>query len=292
MSSSSSSSDSSKLGPDEFVVERIIDKRFSKKLGKDEYYVKWWDYPDSENTWEPIESFTNNVGMLDDFEKEFASRQKNAKKRLSEPSQPQPHMQSPANKGMAGRPSGSTGHQSASKSASKAISGAQPKPKKRAVIESGESSGEEERSSSKASEKVESASSNDEAVNRKGSPGPSNLKKKLSEMSVSLDHPELEPEDDPNCPFDPTNFTIKIPAAHEEDGFDRGWEVERLIDIRVEEQTIGKQKRQMNFVVVKFKGFRYAQQLPLKRVEEQVDHKTFVDFLREKFRKSSQQPTS
>jgi len=36
---------------DIYVVEKIIDQRV--RQGKKQYYVKWKDYPDCDNTWEP-----------------------------------------------------------------------------------------------------------------------------------------------------------------------------------------------------------------------------------------------
>ena len=38
----------------EFTVERILDKRISPE-GKVEYFLKWMDYPEKDNSWEPIE---------------------------------------------------------------------------------------------------------------------------------------------------------------------------------------------------------------------------------------------
>ena len=50
----------------EYVVERIIRGRYRK--GRLEYLIKWWDFPNSQNTWEPatnlnaaaLESLQNN----------------------------------------------------------------------------------------------------------------------------------------------------------------------------------------------------------------------------------------
>jgi hypothetical protein len=57
---------------EEYIVERIIRKRVSK-CGKVEYFLKWKDYSDDQNTWEPRE----NLGckeMINDFEKDLTKK--------------------------------------------------------------------------------------------------------------------------------------------------------------------------------------------------------------------------
>jgi len=57
---------------EEYIVERIISKRVSKS-GKVEYLLKWQDYSDDENTWEPRE----NLGckeMITNFEKDLTKK--------------------------------------------------------------------------------------------------------------------------------------------------------------------------------------------------------------------------
>jgi chromobox protein 1 len=57
---------------EEYIVERIISKRVSKS-GKVEYLLKWKDYSDDQNTWEPRE----NLGckeMITDFEKDLTKK--------------------------------------------------------------------------------------------------------------------------------------------------------------------------------------------------------------------------
>jgi hypothetical protein len=55
--SSASGSDS-----DRYEVERIIDRQ------KGLYFVKWKGYPDSENTWEPLENLDNCDELIERFE--------------------------------------------------------------------------------------------------------------------------------------------------------------------------------------------------------------------------------
>lgn len=66
-------SNSEDLQEEEYVVERIIDKRTVK--GKIEYYLKWKGYNDNENTWEPKENL-DCPDLIEAFEKELAEKQK------------------------------------------------------------------------------------------------------------------------------------------------------------------------------------------------------------------------
>ncbi|XP_031639382.1 chromobox protein homolog 3-like [Contarinia nasturtii] len=61
---------------DEYIVENIIKRRF--KNGKVQYYLKWFGYPPSENTWEP-EEHLNCPDLLNDFIKSKASKILSAK---------------------------------------------------------------------------------------------------------------------------------------------------------------------------------------------------------------------
>eukprot|EP00698_Gefionella_okellyi_P012882 TRINITY_DN3500_c0_g1_i3.p1 TRINITY_DN3500_c0_g1~~TRINITY_DN3500_c0_g1_i3.p1 ORF type:complete len:624 (+),score=113.96 TRINITY_DN3500_c0_g1_i3:1771-3642(+) len=53
---------------EEFVVERILNSRRNRKTKQKEYLVKWWNYPMSDNTWEPLESFVRGIEMIEEFE--------------------------------------------------------------------------------------------------------------------------------------------------------------------------------------------------------------------------------
>ena len=53
---------------DEFVVEKILEKRRTKK-GKAEYLVKWKDFDLSgDNTWEPIRNIVKYQQLVEEFE--------------------------------------------------------------------------------------------------------------------------------------------------------------------------------------------------------------------------------
>jgi hypothetical protein len=48
-----------------YYVERVLDSR--RRGGRDEYYVKWEGFSDSENTWEPIENLSGATDAIADF---------------------------------------------------------------------------------------------------------------------------------------------------------------------------------------------------------------------------------
>lgn len=58
----------------EYIVEKIIDKRV--KNGVVQYFLKWADYDESHNSWEPA---CNVLGLelLPEFEREWNEKQKN-----------------------------------------------------------------------------------------------------------------------------------------------------------------------------------------------------------------------
>nr|CAB98199.1 putative heterochromatin protein [Scoliopteryx libatrix] len=49
----------------EFIIEKILDFKFQE--GKEYFHIKWKGWPDSENTWEPIENLDNCPEVLTEF---------------------------------------------------------------------------------------------------------------------------------------------------------------------------------------------------------------------------------
>jgi hypothetical protein len=56
-------------GSEEWEVEEVLAKR--KRYGKIQFLVKWLGYPNSENTWEPLENLSNAVTKVQEFEKKI-----------------------------------------------------------------------------------------------------------------------------------------------------------------------------------------------------------------------------
>ena len=46
-----------------YEIERIVSKRTTQQ-GFTEYYIKWKDYNDDENTWEPLENLIEDKASL------------------------------------------------------------------------------------------------------------------------------------------------------------------------------------------------------------------------------------
>jgi len=53
----------------EFEVQNILDKKILR--GKSFYLVKWEGYPESDNTWEPLENLVNSSVLIEEFERKY-----------------------------------------------------------------------------------------------------------------------------------------------------------------------------------------------------------------------------
>ena len=67
---------------DSYVIEAILDCRFDDQ-GKKEYLLKWENYSESDNTWEP-EQNVDAEGMVEEFERERAEKEAKKEKEKAE----------------------------------------------------------------------------------------------------------------------------------------------------------------------------------------------------------------
>ena len=54
---------------DNFEVEKIMDRKIEKR--KKFYLIKWLGYPESANTWEPLNNLKNIKNMVKEFDTEY-----------------------------------------------------------------------------------------------------------------------------------------------------------------------------------------------------------------------------
>lgn len=52
----------------EFVVERVVARRFNQKKRHFEYLLKWEGYPPEQNTWEPAENMSACAHLIKQYE--------------------------------------------------------------------------------------------------------------------------------------------------------------------------------------------------------------------------------
>lgn len=52
----------------EFVVEKVVARRFNQKRRQFEYLLKWEGYPPEQNTWEPAENMSACTHLIKQYE--------------------------------------------------------------------------------------------------------------------------------------------------------------------------------------------------------------------------------
>lgn len=62
---------------EEYEVEAILDKRVDKRKGGLFYLIKWKNWSDKHNSWEPFSNLDNCLDLLEKFEFEYANVKNN-----------------------------------------------------------------------------------------------------------------------------------------------------------------------------------------------------------------------
>jgi len=57
----------------DYIVEKILDKRI--KSNKVQYFLKWKGYPDTDNTWEPVDHLEDCKDLIREFEDKLKKKQ-------------------------------------------------------------------------------------------------------------------------------------------------------------------------------------------------------------------------
>jgi len=60
--------------PEDFIVEKILDKKVDRRTGQVQYFLKWKGFPDADNTWEPAGNL-NCQELIAAFEKKWERQQ-------------------------------------------------------------------------------------------------------------------------------------------------------------------------------------------------------------------------
>ncbi|KAK9502055.1 hypothetical protein O3M35_012661 [Rhynocoris fuscipes] len=68
---------------EEFVVEKIVSRRFNPRKKQYEYLLKWEGYPSEQNTWEPAENLEACQHLLKAFEENLSKQSHNKSKNIS-----------------------------------------------------------------------------------------------------------------------------------------------------------------------------------------------------------------
>lgn len=67
---------------EDFVVEKVIGKRYNQKKKQFEYLLKWEGYPPEQNTWEPLSNLTTCKSLLQEYEKTASQNDKGTNSKL------------------------------------------------------------------------------------------------------------------------------------------------------------------------------------------------------------------
>ncbi|XP_012275057.1 uncharacterized protein LOC105696852 [Orussus abietinus] len=67
-------SEATESSDEEYVIEKILAKRFNPKKRCSEFLLKWEGYPHDRNTWEPAESVSVFKDLLEEFERNLAKQ--------------------------------------------------------------------------------------------------------------------------------------------------------------------------------------------------------------------------
>uniref|UniRef100_A0A915DDB0 Chromo domain-containing protein n=1 Tax=Ditylenchus dipsaci TaxID=166011 RepID=A0A915DDB0_9BILA len=92
---------------------------------------------------------------------------------------------------------------------------------------------------------------------------------------------EEEEESDTNFELDLNKIPYKVIEEDAENGFDRGWEVERILVLISDDSPETQDARARKYAIVKFKGFKYSHRILLTEVKARAP-KELSAFLREK----------
>jgi len=68
---------------EDFVVEKIVGKRFNHKKRQVEYLLKWEGYPPEQNTWEPLSNLTTCKSLLQEYERTAGQNDKGSNSKLT-----------------------------------------------------------------------------------------------------------------------------------------------------------------------------------------------------------------
>ncbi|XP_073970208.1 chromodomain-containing protein chromator isoform X3 [Rhodnius prolixus] len=89
---------------EEFVVEKIVSRRFNPRKKQYEYLLKWEGYPSEQNTWEPAENLEACQHLLKAFEENLSKQSVNKSKPLARKNEHGMNQAGPSGLNSFGRP--------------------------------------------------------------------------------------------------------------------------------------------------------------------------------------------